>query len=113
MFERDDPAEAPRYADLHRLYRRGELAKLAKAALVKEGPLDTRQLARRVLAAKGFNPDDAVLAKAVAFRLVQALRLQHRRGTIGDAGKRKGVRVWALALPIAAPRIGLAQRQRG
>lgn len=97
MFERDEPADAPRYADLHRLYRRGEMVKLAKAALAEEGALDTRQLAQRVLAAKGFNGDDVVLAKAVTFKLVQALRMQHQRGTIGDAGRCKGVRVWRLS----------------
>lgn len=96
MFERDDPDATPRYADIHRLFARGEIGKICKAAIAKEGPLDTRELAQRVLTAKGFNSADAVLAKAVAFRIVQAMRMQHRRGTIGDAGRRKGVRIWKL-----------------
>lgn len=97
MFERDEPADAPRYVDLHRLFKRGEMTALCKAALAKEGPLDTKQLAQRVLAAKGFDSSDVVLVKGVTFKIVQALRMQHQRGTIGDAGKRKGVRVWRLA----------------
>ena len=96
LFEKAAPSEPPSYADLHRLFKRGEMAKIAKAALAKDGPLDTRQLAQRVMASKGFDPSDAVLAKAITFRLVQALRLQHLRGSVGDAGRRKGVRVWKL-----------------
>lgn len=97
MFD-NEATDAPRYADVHRLFRRGEMMKLAKAELAK-GEADTRELARRVMAAKGFDTSDNVLAKAVAFRLVQALRMQHKRGTMGDAGKRKGVRVWKLITP--------------
>jgi hypothetical protein len=96
MFARDDPDEAPRYADIHRLFKRGEMAKLCRAALAREGPLDTRELAQRVMTAKGFDATDEVLRKAIAYKIVQALRMQHLRGTIGDAGKHKGVRVWAL-----------------
>lgn len=96
MFERDEPADAPRYVDLHRVFARGEVMKLAKAALAG-GPLDTREIAQRVLAVKRFDASDTVLVKGVTFKLVQALRMQHKRGQIADAGRRKGVRVWALA----------------
>jgi hypothetical protein len=96
MFERDEPADAPRYVDLHRVFARGEVMKLAKAALAN-GPLDTREIARSVLAAKGFDVTDAVLVKGVTYKLVQALRMQHKRGVIFDGGKRKGVRVWKLS----------------
>lgn len=97
MFERDDPSEPPRYADIHRLFARGEVGKLCKQAIAAQGPMDTRQLARHVMSVKRFDADDAVLARAIAFRIVQALRMQHKRGTIGDAGKRGGLRVWKLA----------------
>lgn len=97
MFD-DEPTDAPRYADVHRLFRRGEVMKLAKAELAKGEALDTRELARRVMAVKGFDTSDNVLAKAIAFRLVQALRMQEKRGLVRGAGKRKGVRVWTLAL---------------
>jgi hypothetical protein len=39
-------------------------------ALAKEGPLDTRQLALRVIGAKGLSDTDKVLAQTVALRVV-------------------------------------------
>jgi len=56
---------------------------------------DTRELAVRVLRAKGMDEDDKVLRPAVAFRIVQALGIAAKRGAIGSAGKRRGVRVWS------------------
>jgi len=46
--------------------------------------------------AKGFAEDDE-LCKAIAFRIVQALRLQWKRGQIDSSGKRTDVRVLHLA----------------
>ncbi len=66
-----DPSEFPPYIDLNRLLRRGETTKLCLAALAAEGPLDTRELAQRVMRAKGLNPDDKVLGQAIALRIVQ------------------------------------------
>jgi len=37
---------------------------------------------------------DTVLRQSIAFRIVQALRLQARRGKVTAFDKRKGVRVW-------------------
>ncbi len=96
VLERTHPTEEPRYKDVHSLFGRGEIVAACMRALREEGPLDTRELARRVMAAKGFDTDDAILAKTVAYKVVQALRMQHLRGGVGDAGKRKGVRVWKL-----------------
>lgn len=96
ILDRTHPTEEPRYKDVHGLFARGEIVGTCKRALAEEGPLDTRELARRVMASKGFDPEDAILAKTVAYKVVQALRMQHLRGSIGDAGKRKGVRVWKL-----------------
>jgi hypothetical protein len=84
------------YHDINRLFRRGEIVTICKAAMAEHGPLSTRELSHHVMKAKGFNADDNELRKAIAFRIVQALRLQHRRGTMGDAGKRDGARVWNL-----------------
>ena len=96
-FQRDDPdATVTPYFDLHRLFVRGETMKIAKQALKEEGPLSTTDLAERIVAAKGLDSNDKVLRKAIAFRLVHALRQQHIRGIIGDVGKRKGVRIWKL-----------------
>jgi hypothetical protein len=92
-----DPKDMARYVDLHRLFKRGEAVTLCKAALTKEGELDTRQLAARVMEAKGLDTGDKELAKSVCLRIVQALRMQAKRNKIGSAGKRAGVRVWKLA----------------
>src|SRR5258707_15800874 len=46
------PSEFPAYIDLNRILRRGETTRLCMSALTSEGPLDTRQLAQRVMAAK-------------------------------------------------------------
>ena len=94
LFKLGQPGEAPPYVDLHRLFRRGEMATIAKAALAAEGELDTRELALRVIQAKGMDEADAVLRRSVAFRLVQALTMQAKRGTIMRLGKRNGVLIW-------------------
>jgi hypothetical protein len=89
-----DTLQFPAYVDLGRLWKRGEIVAVCREALDKEGPLDTRELAARVLRAKGMDEGDKVLRQSVAFRIVQALRLAAKRGTVGEQGKRKGVRVW-------------------
>jgi len=89
-----DPSEFPAYIDLNRILRRGETTRLCIAALQAEGPLDTRELAHRVMAAKGLNSDDRVLAQAIALRIVQTLRL--KRTKLDGTEKRKGVSLWKL-----------------
>lgn len=87
------------YADIHRIFAHGEPMKLCKAALAS-GPLDTRELARHVMQAKGLDVGDKVLAKAIAYRLIHALRMQRNRGTVVGNEKRRGVTVWRLP-PLA------------
>jgi hypothetical protein len=97
LFEIGDgnaPLQFPAYADIGRLWKRGEMVKVCRQALEMEGPLDTRELAVRVIRAKGLDDGDKVLRQSVAFRIVQALRMAMKRGAIGELGKRKGVRVW-------------------
>jgi hypothetical protein len=89
-----DPSDFPPYIDLNRLLRRGETTRLCLAALAAEGPLDTRELAQRVMRAKGLNPDDKVLGQAIALRVVQTLRL--KRTKLDGSQRRKGVTVWRL-----------------
>jgi hypothetical protein len=89
-----DPRDFPPYIDLNRLLRRGETTRLCLAALAEEGPLDTRELAQRVMSAKGLNPEDKVLGQAIALRIVQTLRL--KRTKIDNRERRKGVTVWKL-----------------
>jgi hypothetical protein len=87
-----DVEEIPPYVDIHRCFKRGEAINLCKEALAS-GPLNTRQLALRV---NGLDTGDKVLAKAVAGRLIHALRQQCRRGLIDRTEKHLGARVWAL-----------------
>jgi len=87
----------PTYAHLNRLFAYGEMFNLCKAALAEAGkPLDTREITRAVIRAKGWDEDDRMLRKAIAYRLSQNLARAAMQGRIGDAGKRKGVRVWRL-----------------
>ena len=95
LFEMNgEPQQFPSYASIGRLWKRGEMVKACRVALEAEGPLDTRELALRVLKAKGLDEGDKVLRQAVAFRIVQALGMAAKRGAIGNAGRRKGVRLW-------------------
>ena len=87
----------PVYVDTLRLFRRGEIADLCKAALKKEGPLTTPELALRLIRAKGLDEGDKVLRVSLTYRIVQALRLQWKRGKVESPEKRGGIRVWALA----------------
>ena len=96
LFEIGERSQFPVYVDTLRLFRRGEIVTICKAALAKEGALDTRELALRVIRAKGMDAKDAVLRQSIAFRIVQAMRLQAKRRRVLALEKRKGVRVWRM-----------------
>ena len=89
------PGEMASYVDIHRLFKRGEAMLICKAALTA-GPMSTRQLATHVMASKGFDIGDKVLAKSVGYTLILCLRMQCHRGAVKDCGKIKGVRIWSL-----------------
>ena len=94
----------PPYMDLNRVFRRGETTQTCLAALKAEGPLDTRQLAVRVMRAKRLDTDDKVLVTTVSLRTVQTLRMRARRGQELDGTmRRKGVCVWRLSDQQRAP----------
>jgi hypothetical protein len=78
------------YTDIHRLFQRGELTAICKAALAEHGPMNTRALVTHILTAKGLDSG----AKSVAERLIHALRMQAKRGKIAIAGKERGAIVW-------------------
>jgi hypothetical protein len=84
------------YTDLHRIFRRGETTALCKEALAESGPQTTRELVRFIMVRKELDVADAVLAKALAQRVVHTLNLAARAGHFADAGRSKGVRIWAL-----------------
>jgi hypothetical protein len=95
LFEIGRSGEGSSYVDTMRLFKRGEIVTLCKAALVS-GPLDTRELGRHVIKAKGFDPKDDVLRKSLTYRIVQAMRMQWKRGRVKRQEKRAGVIVWRL-----------------
>jgi hypothetical protein len=91
-----EAADLPPYVDLNRVLRRGETTKICMDALANEGPLDTRQLALRVIRAKGLSESDKVLAQTVALRVVQTLRMRARRGKVESITRTKGVCIWQI-----------------
>ncbi|ATQ69297.1 MULTISPECIES: hypothetical protein [Methylosinus] len=96
LFELNGEHEVfPVHMDLTRLFKRGEIHKICQMALAEapEG-LDTRELSLAVIQAKGMDESDAVLRIAINYRIVQAMRMQEKRGRVIGVGKRKGVRVW-------------------
>lgn len=97
LFETPDATSAhPVLMDVNRLFKRREIGQLCAEAL-QAGPMDTRQLALHVIRAKGFDETDRHLRKAVAYRIVQALRLQEKRaGAIQRVSKISNVVVWQL-----------------
>lgn len=97
MFEAPEGrSQYPVYMDTLRLFKRGEIVRICKAALAEEGPLDTRELALSVMRAKGLDEGDTVLRTSITYRIVQAMRLQWKRGKIESPEKRDGVRVWHI-----------------
>lgn len=91
-----EASDLPPYVDLNRLLKRGETTKICMDALAAEGPLDTRQLALRIIKAKGLSETDKVLAQSIALRVVQTLRMRARRNKVECVTKTKGVCVWRL-----------------
>jgi hypothetical protein len=91
-----EPGALTPYIDTHRLFARGELMHLCKDALAS-GPKTTKELALYVMKAKGLDIGDKVLARALASRMIHALRQQWRRGLLTGEGKVKGARIWALS----------------
>jgi hypothetical protein len=65
------------------MFARGEVIRLCKEALAG-GPKTTKELALHVIAAKGLDAGDKVLAHAIAQRRIHALRQKWRRGQLQD-----------------------------
>lgn len=90
---------------LNRLFKRGELFAVCKAAIAEAGkPLDTRELARACAVAKGLDPADRVVTKALALMLVTILTKRAAAGQIGRLPKRRGVIVWQVQTLMGAQR---------
>jgi len=97
LFEtQDERSDLPVYVDTKRLFPHGAIVSICKKALAAEGPLDTRELALRVIRESGLEESDKVLRRSVAYRIVQALRLQCKRGLVSSPGTRGCVKMWDL-----------------
>ena len=48
------------------------------------------------MTAKGLDSGDKVLAKAISYRLIHALRMQARGGNIVGVGRHEAARGWRL-----------------
>lgn len=88
-----EPGEAGAYVDTHRLFARGETMAICREALAS-GPKTTKDLALCVMAAKGLDVGDKVMAKAMTARLIHALRMAAKRGKLAIKGKDRGAIVW-------------------
>jgi len=75
-------------------FDKGEIAGIAVRHLA-EGPLNTRQIAERVMAEKGLDIADGNLRNSVVFKTVQALRHAQRRNAVRLVEKRGGLCWWS------------------
>jgi hypothetical protein len=94
LFEAPDAdTPFPMHYNLDRLFKRREIGQLCHVALA-DGPKDTRQLAVAVIEAKGLDATDRHLRTTVAYRIVQALRMQEKRGGVRRNGKNGNAILW-------------------
>lgn len=88
--------EFPLHYNMAQLFKRREIVGYCTEAL-QGGPMDTRQLSDWIIAKKQFPNPDRHLKTSIAFRVVQALRLQEKRGgPIQRIGKVSNVVLWKL-----------------
>jgi hypothetical protein len=94
-------AEGAVYVSMAKLFPRGEVARLAKEhlAATENGTAGTRDIARYVIAAKGWDTSDRTLVRAVSFRVSHAMTHERRLGRVAIVEKRDGVNVWRMTLP--------------
>ena len=63
---------------------------------MQQGPLKSVQMVAIIMKAKGLDPGDVMLSKAIAARLNNSLVHQQRRGGLIVSGKRRTGRLWRL-----------------
>jgi hypothetical protein len=97
----DRPGSQRPYTHLARAFRYGELATLCCTALA-EGPLSTPDLTKRIMAEKGLDTANRVLARSVGFSVLQSLRGMSRRRMVEKLTRSRGRCVWTLPTVSAA-----------
>lgn len=101
-----------RYVVSHGFFKKGEIADTCVRHLQADGPLNTRELAERVMCERNLDPSDGALRNSVVFKVVQALRHAARRNLVTMVEKRKGICVWEPA-PTLKPRDANSPSRRG
>ena len=98
LFRRNEVDVNPVYMGLTRIFRRGEITGLALEALrsASDG-LDTRELAKAVMRAKGLDVDERVFRKSLTQSVVTLFGRLERKGVVRCVGSRRGVKVWVAA----------------
>jgi hypothetical protein len=99
LFEAPDAdTPFPMHYNLDRLFKRREIGDLCREALQTSATgLSTRELAQWIIDRKGFPGADRHLRTSIAYRIVQALRMQERRNSgISRLGKKGNAIVWKL-----------------
>ena len=91
----DKPATV--YHGVTKSMRRSDLFDVCRAALeASSEPLDTRQLARAVITAEGWDTDDHRLRLAMAHKVGSMLARFERRGIVRKAGSRQRATLWRM-----------------
>ena len=92
------------HMSVRKLFKREEMFGYCREAFQEAGGvLDTRELARFVVARKGLDPDDAVIRKRIVFSIMQVMRTARRHRMVVQEGKRKGVCLWRFTNREARP----------
>ena len=96
-----DPTAIERPATVYhgatKAMRRSDLFALCKAALeASPEPLCTRQLARHVITAEGWDQDDARLRLVIAHKVGAAMKRMSFRGVVRKVGERQRATMWQL-----------------
>jgi hypothetical protein len=91
----DRPGSQRPYTHIARGFRYGELATLCRAALAT-GPLSTPEVAKMVMAEKGWDATNRVLARSVGFSVLQSMRGMARRRLVEKLPRSRGRCVWGL-----------------
>jgi hypothetical protein len=97
----DKPGSQRPYTSLCRAFRYGEIASMCRTKLA-DGPCSTPDIARHVMATKGIDAADRVLARSIGFSVLQSLRGMARRCIVQKLPKSRGRCVWALAAASGA-----------
>ena len=96
-----DPTAIDRPATVYhgatKAMRRSDLFALCKAALeASPEPLCTRQLARHVITAEGWDSDDHRLRLAITHKVGLMMKRLEKRGTVRSVGTRERATLWRL-----------------